>query len=134
MRTATCLVAPLLLSACNNEDIPPERLLAQDNLCLGREKWTAVSEYSREFAVRHGFRLEGGAERFEGEGLNVALLKDGNWFGGPELAFWVTSDPFRERTANFSAISRETMTDRERALAQSYLKGVVQLGCGIARA
>ena len=130
MRTAkTCLVVLGLLSACSNEDIPPERLLAQNDLCLERENWAAVLDYSREFGAKHDFRLEGDAESFEGDGLNMALLKGGSWFGGPELALWVTSDPFRDRTANFSAISREVMTDSERALARSYLQGFVQLGC-----
>ena len=134
MRTAkSCLVVLGWLSACSNEDIPPERLLAQNDLCLEREKWVAVVDYTREFGARNGFRLEGGAESFEGEGLNVALLKGGSWFGGPELALWVTSDPFRDRTANFSAISRETMTDSDRALARSYLQGVMQLACKATR-
>ena len=130
MRNAqTFLVVLGLLSACSNEDIPPERLLAQNDLCLDREKWAAVIDYSREFGAKHDFRLEGGAESFEGEGLNVALLKGGSWFDGPELTLWVTSDPFRDRTANFSAISRAVMKDSERALARNYLQGVVQLGC-----
>ena len=134
MRTAKILLVVLgLLSACSSEDIPPERLLAQDDLCLEKEKWAAVIDYSRKFGERTGFRLKGGAESFESGGLNVALLKGGSWFGDPELALWVTSDPFRDRTASFSAISKEVMTDSERALARSYLQGVMQLGCETVR-
>lgn len=134
MRTAKNFLVVLgLLSACGNQDIPPERLLAKNDLCLEKEKWAAVVDYSREFGERTGFRLEGGAESFEGKGLNVALLKGGSRFRGHELALWVTSDPFRDRTANFSAISKEVMTDSERALARSYLQGVVQLGCETSR-
>ncbi|WP_162888010.1 hypothetical protein [Sphingomonas mesophila] len=131
--TRTCLVAVGLLSACSNRDIPPDRLLTQNDLCLERAEWAAVIDYTREFGARHGFRLEGGAESFEGEGLNVALLKGGSWFGRPELALWVTSDPFKDRAASFSAISKAVMTDSERALARTYLQGIVRLGCQSSR-
>ena len=124
-----CIAVPMLLSACTNEDIPPDRLMSRNGICLEPQNWARVVDYTRQFGIRHDLQFEGGAERFDGEGLNVAAILDERWFNGPDFALWMTSDSFRKNAANFSAISAETMTADQRALAERYLSGLEKLEC-----
>jgi hypothetical protein len=117
------------LASCSSGDIPPERLFQRNDLCVAPGNWAAVVAFTKTFGDHHDMQLDGGGERSPGEGLNVSLVKVNSWLRGPELTLWVASDPFKANTATFSAISRENMTVRQRALARSYLEGLTQLGC-----
>jgi hypothetical protein len=125
--SALALVSVVI--GCTAEELPPERGYKGGEFCLDESRWADVINYTKEFGSARGFKFAGGANAYEGAGLNIALLKGGNLFQQETIGLYVVSNPFDRRKAEFFAITRETLTSADTALARRFQAGLSQFAC-----
>jgi hypothetical protein len=80
-------------------------------------------------ALLAGSGSPGGANEYEGAGLNIARLKGGNLFQKETISLYVMSNPFDRRKAEFFAMTRENLTPADTALARRFQAGLSNFAC-----
>jgi hypothetical protein len=119
----------LMIAACTAEEVPAERQYKSGDFCLDERRWEEVIEYAREFGSARGLTFAGGANEYEGAGLNIALLDGGNFFQEPTIGLHIMSNPFDRRKAELFAITREKLTPADTALARKFQAGLSRFSC-----
>lgn len=121
------LVVAAALSATNcvkAEEVPPDHQYQSNGFCLQEDRWDEVVTFSKVFASQNDLEVAGGTD---GASLNLMLTQGETWLRGADLKLWLLDSG--KGLGDFSAISREPMTDKDVALARAYLSGLKLVGC-----
>jgi hypothetical protein len=119
----------LALASYNAGPVPPERQYSAPELCLEERRWVDVIAYATEFGAARGLTFHGGANAYEGAGLNIALLKEGGLFRSTEIALNVFSHPIERGKSYFWATTREKLTPADAELAKQFEAGLLKFSC-----